>query len=83
MIGNIQTILGIKINANIETKREVIKMYIDKILRASDWTQIPGELSLSEQIAQQDLRIAWMELDDPTLDPDTIVLPNYPMMERP
>lgn len=67
----------------VEMKRGIIKGKIAEVLYKSNWTQIPGELSLSERIAQQDLRIAWMELDDPNLDPDTIVLPDYPMMERP
>lgn len=71
------------ITMTAEMKREIIKNKVTEVLYKSDWTQIPGLLSFSEQIAQQDLRIAWMELDDPSLDPDTIVLPAYPMMERP
>jgi len=65
-------------------KRNLINQYISDILRRSDWTQLPDSgLSLSEQIAQAEIRAAWMELDDPNLDPDTIILPEYPLMERP
>lgn len=65
-------------------KKNILKIEISRVLFLSDWTQIPNNgLTLSEQIAQQEIRAAWMELDDPDLDPDTITLPEYPLMEHP
>lgn len=65
-------------------KKEIIKTKITDVLRQTDWTDLPNSgLTLSQQIEQQELRLAWMELDDPDLDPDEIVLPPYPMTERP
>lgn len=65
-------------------KISFLKTHIREILSHSDWTQLSDSgLTLSEQLEQQELRLAWMELDDPNLDPDTISLPPYPLMERP
>lgn len=68
---------------DMDMRRQAIRAHINKVLRASDWTDLPNSgLTLSEQIDQQKIRVAWMELDDPNLDPDTLVLPQYPMMDR-
>lgn len=67
---------------SVEQKRENFRAHIAWILEKSDWTQIPGNLSLLEQIEQQELRAAWMELDDTEIDPDTVTIPPYPLMER-
>ena len=65
-----------------EEKRRIIRAEAVKIMTASDWTQIPDSgLTLSEQIAQADIRAQWAGLD--LSDPDNVVLPEYPMTERP
>ena len=64
-----------------EQKRETIRAYINRILFASDWTQLPDSgLSNEEKLAQQEIRAEWMAVDD--ADPDTVVFPQFPMMER-
>lgn len=58
------------------------KEIINNVLRDSDWTELASSgLTLSEQIEQQEIRLAWMELDDPNLNPN-IIIPSYPLMER-
>ena len=60
----------------------VIKNKINEVLALSDWTQLTDSgLTLSEQIAQQDLRAEWAGLD--LSDPDNVILPTMPMTERP
>lgn len=72
------------LNLVTQKKKNKIRAYIGDVLRHSDWTQLADSgLTLLEQLHQQEIRAAWMELDDSNLDPNTVSLPPYPMMERP
>ena len=69
-------------NTSTDNKKALAESYINDILRKSDWTQLPDSgLALSEQIAQQEIRAEWAGLD--LSDPDNVVLPEMPLVERP